>query len=92
MANKSLKIKGMTCAACANALERAIGKLPGVKKANVNLATEKLNIEFDEEVLSVAEIEEAVEYAGYQVVNEIASKTLKIKGMTCASVPMLWKG
>ena len=85
MANKSLKIKGMTCAACANALERAIGKLPGVKKANVNLATEKLNIEFDEEVLSVAEIEEAVEYAGYQVVNEIASKTLKIKGMTCAS-------
>lgn len=85
MANKSLKIKGMTCAACANALERAIAKLPGVKKANVNLATEKLNIEFDEEVLSVAEIEEAVEYAGYQVVNEIASKTLKIKGMTCAS-------
>jgi len=46
MDNKSFKIEGMTCSACANRVERAISKLEGVEKANVNFATETVNVDF----------------------------------------------
>ena len=48
MINKSLKIKGMSCAACAARIEKVLGKIDGISKTNVNFATEKLNLEFDE--------------------------------------------
>lgn len=85
MATKSLKIEGMTCAACAKAVERSSRKLDGVTEANVNFATEKLNIKFDEAKLSVADIQAAIEKAGYKALTETTNKTLKIEGMTCAA-------
>ena len=39
MNKKTLKIEGMTCSACANRIEKVIGKLDGVEEANVNFAT-----------------------------------------------------
>ncbi len=85
MTNKTLKIEGMTCAACARGVERATKKLAGVTEANVNLATEKLNITFDEGKVSLAEIQTAVEQAGFIALTESLPKTLKIEGMTCAA-------
>jgi Cu+-exporting ATPase len=85
MVEKSLKIEGMTCAACAKAVERASKKLKGVTEANVNFATEKLNISFDETVVSIPEIQAAIEKAGYKALTESSAKTLKIEGMTCAA-------
>ena len=85
MENKSLQIQGMTCAACAKTVEKATKKLEGVFDANVNFATEKLNISFDEAKLTVNNIQEAVEKAGYKALTDAASKTFKIQGMTCAS-------
>lgn len=85
MAEKILKIEGMTCAACAKAVERSSRKLDGVTEANVNFATEKLNIKFDEAKLSVADIQAAIEKAGYKALTETTNKTLKIEGMTCAA-------
>lgn len=82
---KSLKIEGMTCAACAKAVERASKKLQGVIKANVNFATEKLNIKFDETKVTIPDIQAAIEKAGYKAVIEASSKTFKIEGMTCAA-------
>lgn len=82
---KSLKIEGMTCAACAKAVERASKKLQGVAEANVNYATEKLKIDFDETKVTIADIQTAIERAGYKAVVESSSKTLKIEGMTCAA-------
>ena len=82
---KSLKIEGMTCAACAKAVERASKKLPGVAEANVNYATEKLNIDFDETKVSITDIQSAIERAGYKAVVDSSIKTLKIEGMTCAA-------
>ncbi|MDR3167080.1 MAG: heavy metal translocating P-type ATPase [Treponema sp.] len=70
MANKVLTIEGMTCAACARAVERAAKKLPGVTEANVNLATEKLTISFNEGELTVRTIQNAVEKAGYKALEE----------------------
>ncbi|WP_286909855.1 heavy metal translocating P-type ATPase [Clostridium sp. UBA1652] len=85
MAIKSLKIEGMTCASCAKAVERASKKLQGVTEANVNFATEKLNIHFDETKVAVSDIQSAVEKAGYKAIIESSTKTLKIEGMTCAA-------
>ncbi len=82
---KNLKIEGMTCAACAKAVERTSKKLPGVNEASVNFATEKLHIDFDESKVSMSQIQGAIEKAGFKAVIESSSKTLKIEGMTCAA-------
>ncbi|WML32572.1 heavy metal translocating P-type ATPase [Clostridium sp. OS1-26] len=85
MTSKVLKIEGMTCAACAKAVERASKKLEGVADANVNFATEKLSVSFDESKVNVQDIQAAIEKAGYKALMEAANRTLKIEGMTCAS-------
>ena len=85
MTTKSLKIEGMTCAACAKAVERISKKLDGVIEANVNFATEKLNINYDETKISIPDIQLAIEKGGYKALIESSSKTLKIEGMTCAA-------
>jgi Cu+-exporting ATPase len=59
-----LPITGMTCASCANRIERKLNKLDGVT-ATVNYATEKASVEFDEAV-APDQLLEAVEAAGYR--------------------------
>lgn len=68
--NKVFKVEGMTCAACSRAVERVVKKLDGVQEANVNLATEKLNISFEPGTLRNADIKNVVEKAGYKLVEE----------------------
>ena len=85
MANKILNIDGMTCAACAKAVERVTKKLEGVESASVNIATEKLNISYDENKVTVEQIENAIEKAGYKGKLETLEKTMVIEGMTCAA-------
>ncbi len=82
---KTLNVEGMTCAACAKAVERAVNKLPGVSESNVNLATEKVKVIYDEGAVSVPDIQEAVEKAGYKASTDSAVKSFVIEGMTCAS-------
>lgn len=87
MRSQILKISGMTCAACANASERAVKKLDGIISANVNFATEKMSVEYDEAKLSIESIKAAVVKAGFEVQEESTVKdvTLPITGMTCAA-------
>ncbi len=89
MVKETLGVTGMTCASCAKAIERSVTKVEGINSANVNVATEKLNVEFDEAKTSIDKIKEAVKKAGYGVqesVNEnIREVILPISGMTCAS-------
>ncbi|MEO8101295.1 MAG: heavy metal translocating P-type ATPase [Betaproteobacteria bacterium] len=59
-------IGGMTCASCAGRVERAIGKLPGVVKATVNLATEQATVQLISGVVSAGQIIAAVQRAGYE--------------------------
>lgn len=73
MINKSLKIEGMTCAACAKAVERVSKKLDGVADANVNFATEKLNISFEASKVKISDIKKAIEKAGYKASEEEVS-------------------
>lgn len=82
---KLLTIEGMTCASCAQSIEKSAGKLTGVEEASVNLATEKLKVRFDEQLVSIEDIYSAVEQAGYKALAETETKTFTIEGMTCAS-------
>ncbi len=85
MIKKTLKIEGMSCASCSNAVEKTVQKLNGVSKASVNLATEKLSVTYDDKVISEEDIKIAVENAGFKASSETVTKTLKIEGMSCAS-------
>jgi Cu+-exporting ATPase len=60
-----LPITGMTCASCANRIERRLNKLDGVN-ASVNYATEKASVEFDPVAVGHEQLIAAVEAAGYQ--------------------------
>ena len=59
-----LPIAGMTCASCANRVERRLNKLDGVT-ATVNYATEKARVQFDPGAVAAADLVGAVEAAGY---------------------------
>ncbi|OHD72671.1 MAG: copper-translocating P-type ATPase [Spirochaetes bacterium RBG_13_68_11] len=84
---EELTVTGMTCASCSARVEKVVGKLQGVKRASVNLATEKLRLEYDEGQLSLDEVRSAVEGAGYGIAPRETLKrvTIPIGGMTCAS-------
>ena len=90
MTNKSLKIEGMTCAACSKAVERVTRKLGGVTEANVNLATEKLSISFDPSIIDITDIEKAIEKAGYNVAKEELTED-KDKENKDNEMKLLWK-
>ena len=90
MIKDTLSISGMTCAACAAAIEANIRKLDGAVSAAINFATEKLAIEYDESLLSLKEIQEAIAKMGYNAVLDAPEKAenaviIPIGGMTCAS-------
>ena len=68
----TLTIEGMTCASCANFVERALKKAPGVQSAQVNLATEKATVAFTPGLTDRASLKAAVEAAGYQVAEAAA--------------------
>ncbi len=68
--NKSFAIEGMTCASCAQTIEKAVGKLSGVDKVSVNLATEKMQVSYNPSVISVSDVTGAVSNSGYAAVLE----------------------
>ncbi len=63
-------IDGMTCASCSARVERALGKLPGVTSASVNLATERAEVFFDPQQLDAARIAGAIRETGYTPVTD----------------------
>jgi Cu+-exporting ATPase len=73
----------MTCAACARTIERSLMKVPGVSKAEVNLAGETAAVEFDPKKARMSDLEKAVVEAGYGVMADRVS--IRIGGMECAA-------
>ena len=64
----TLDIEGMSCAACASAVEKSLARTPGVQSALVNFATEKATIQYRPDQATPAALKAAVENAGYGVV------------------------
>ncbi len=82
MTHFSIGISGMTCASCTNRIERALQQLPAVNQVSVNLVTELATVDGTSD-LTLSELQQAVEAAGYQVSTQ--SINLDISGMSCAS-------
>ncbi|MGQ8815686.1 heavy metal translocating P-type ATPase [Serratia sp. NA_13] len=61
-----LAIEEMTCASCVGRVEKALNQIPGVLEANVNLATERARVRHLAGVVSITDLEAAVEKAGYR--------------------------
>lgn len=62
----TIPIEGMTCAACANRIEKVLNKLEGVPSATVNYATEKATIKYDPSKVRISEMKQAIAKAGYK--------------------------
>ncbi len=77
-----LPITGMTCAACANRIERNLNKLPGVEAA-VNFANEKAHINYDTSLVDMPKLIHAVEKSGFQIAPQWVQ--LQLQNMTCAA-------
>ena len=60
-----LPITGMTCAACANRIERTLNKTPGVRKAGVNYATARATVEYDPSATGLRQLMDRVKDVGY---------------------------
>lgn len=95
---KTYKISGMTCSACAARIERAMKKLDGMEEANVNFASEKLYVTYKENNLSENDILTAIQKAGYNVASSDDKKPRKSMHeqlfkrfiiSVCFSVPLL---
>ncbi|MFB6366050.1 heavy metal translocating P-type ATPase [Paenibacillus elgii] len=99
----SLAITGMTCAACANRIEKGLNKLPGVGKATVNFALETAHVEYSGQAVSVDEMIRKVEQLGYKAglkeerkddgdhrQKEIAAQRTKLIFSAILSFPLLW--
>ena len=63
-----LKIGGMTCSACSSGLEKYLSKQKGIKEANVNLVLSIATIQYEN--LTIKEIEEYIEEAGFESLGE----------------------
>jgi Cu+-exporting ATPase len=78
-----IAISGMTCAACANRIEKGLQRMNGVSSATVNFATEKASVAFNEEETDLTSLQDKIRTLGYDVLKEEVD--LNIVGMTCAA-------
>jgi Cu+-exporting ATPase len=82
-ADVTLPVAGMTCASCVSRIERALAREPGVRSAEVNLASESAHVTYDPVRTDVAHLAQAITRAGYSI--PPAQIDLQIEGMTCAA-------
>jgi len=100
----TLRITGMTCAACANRIEKGLGRMPGVASATVNLAMETARVEYAPGDVDVAALQAKVEKLGYGALpaeaaedaererreRELRRQRGKLALSAALSLPLLW--
>jgi Cu+-exporting ATPase len=72
----TLPVTGMTCTNCAMNIERAVKKVPGVREAHVNFASEQAAISYDSNSVQVQNLVEKIQDAGFGV----ARSSIEITG------------
>ncbi|RJE87552.1 copper-translocating P-type ATPase [Paenibacillus sp. 1011MAR3C5] len=96
-------ISGMTCAACANRIEKGLNKMPGVSQASVNFAMETASVSFSSSEISVEDMQSKVKQLGYaaalkaeeketreQRSRETRKHKLTLLLSALLSLPLLW--
>ncbi|MCW4024333.1 MAG: heavy metal translocating P-type ATPase [Candidatus Bathyarchaeota archaeon] len=66
----SLQVSGMTCINCAKTIEKALGNREGIYNAAVNFATERINIEYNPEQISLVTIKKIIQDTGYGTIEQ----------------------
>ena len=67
MTDKTLNVTGMSCGHCKAAVESELNKLSGVKRANADVERGTVEVSYDETKVTTADLEGAIEEAGYTV-------------------------
>lgn len=103
-AQTTIQITGMTCAACANRIEKGLNRLESVE-ANVNLALERASVSYDPLVMNDAKLEQKITDLGYGTIKldgdsdessgdykkrEIRRQQLRLAAAVMLSIPLLW--
>jgi copper chaperone CopZ len=65
----TLNVSGLHCASCSMLIEMTLGDVPGVESVKCSHATGETTVEFDATTVSLRQLKEAVQSAGYDVVN-----------------------
>ncbi|ELY85246.1 heavy metal translocating P-type ATPase [Natrinema altunense] len=78
-----LGIRGMSCANCSQTISDALESRDGVSETTVNFATDDGTVEYDPETITLAEIYETIDEAGYEA--DRASRSIGITDMSCAN-------
>jgi len=64
----SMPVTGMTCAACAVSVESMVANTPGVSQANVNFATQTLQVTYNPKQVQVTDMQKALQSVGYDLI------------------------
>lgn len=95
ISRQNFAITGMSCATCAQTIQEAVAHTPGVKEASVNLASEKMTVAYDSELVTPSIIEEAVTQAGYtanwQGGNDVLAEVNESHDKREARYQMIWQ-
>ena len=82
-----LALEGMTCASCAMRIEKGLKKVPGVKDANVNLATELATVTYDAAQTGLEQMVQKVEAVGYKATPQIAPQQKPVQETATSTMP-----
>lgn len=91
MKTETYMIGGMSCAACSASVQRVVSRLEGVERCEVNLITEKMNVSYDETLVSPEDFTRVVTKAGFEIspLIETKEKTERAEKNTDSKVPSL---
>ncbi len=64
-----LKVNGMNCSHCVNAIKNALSEIVGVKEVKISLEEKTVTVSFDKTIVTIEKIKEAIEEQGYEVVS-----------------------
>ena len=84
MQTEQLYVTGMTCGGCTAKVAKALKAIKGVKDVQVSLAISAATVQFDEQLTSTAQIQSAVQRAGYGTAGEDAAHGPAAKSGCCS--------
>ena len=74
MSTVTYTVQGMTCASCVASIEKSLNMIDGIYATNVNLATSKVSVSFDEDEVTTKRIVDAIQQAGFVVAEGVEKK------------------
>src|SRR5260370_1035580 len=81
----TLTLEGMTCASCAMRIEKGLKKVPGIKDASVNLATEQATVTYDPAQTNLEQMVHKVEAVGYKAFPQVSSPQKPVQEETAGN-------